>query len=119
MTSRRPQLPRFLYLSSILTQSSKTFMRVAPVPINACFTSTAGVPKSWCGLVEGLHKRFELFLVSEDSWKRCKLSGRCSAAIFGGNPWPTAPRLRTTLLIDWAGEHQLDSCEPPCSGTYA
>lgn len=70
-------------------------------------------------LVEGLHERFELYLVSEDSWETLQASPH-GPMLRGHFRWNPADRSQAQIqrLIDWAGENQLDLLHFHHGGTY-
>jgi glycosyltransferase involved in cell wall biosynthesis len=70
-------------------------------------------------LVEGLHERFELFLVSEDSWETLQASPH-GPMIRGHFHWKPADKSSSQIdrLITWAKENQLDLVHFHHGGTY-
>jgi glycosyltransferase involved in cell wall biosynthesis len=71
-------------------------------------------------LIEGLHERFELFLVSEDSWKTLQGSPH-GPMIRGHFRWNSADKSSVQIdrLIDWTRENQIDLLHFHHGGTYS
>ena len=71
-------------------------------------------------LVEGLHDRFELYLVSEDSWDSLRNSLH-GPMIRGNFHWSPADKSSSQIdrLISWAQENQLNLLHFHHGGTYS
>lgn len=71
-------------------------------------------------LVEGLHQKFELFLVSEDSWETLQASHH-GPMIRGHFHWNPADKssLQIHRLIAWARENRIDLLHFHHGGTYS
>jgi glycosyltransferase involved in cell wall biosynthesis len=71
-------------------------------------------------LVEGLHERFELFLVSEDSWETLQASPH-GPMIQGHFRWKPTDKSSSQIerLIDWARDSRINLLHFHHGGTYS
>jgi glycosyltransferase involved in cell wall biosynthesis len=72
-------------------------------------------------LVEGLHERFELYLVSEDSWETLQGSphGPMLRGHFHWDPAQRGSRRQIDDLITWARDNRIDLLHFHYGGTYS